>query len=96
MHLDVDIPQDLAPLVTQGKGCWADCFATLEKTVEAFRSVGFEVVEADYAPDAKLWWEEYSKYDAECRPDTDTDAQAIRVDGGRWLSLGYVIARKPE
>ncbi|MBN1343806.1 MAG: class I SAM-dependent methyltransferase [Phycisphaerae bacterium] len=94
MHLEVDIPPDLLSLVTRGEPSWADCFATLDQTLDAFRSVGFEIVEADYAPDARLWWEEYARYDADGRPGDDPDSEAIRVDAGRWLSFGYVIARK--
>ena len=96
MHLDVEIPPDLAPLITQGDGCWADCFASLHETVDAFESVGFEIVEADRAPDARLWWEEYARYDPECSADPDGDPRAIRVDDGRWLTYGYVIAKKPK
>jgi cyclopropane fatty-acyl-phospholipid synthase-like methyltransferase len=94
MHLDVDLPADLAPLVTQGPGAWANCFATIQDTVTACASVGFEIVEADYAPDALLWWQEYATYDAGCRADLDGERTAIEVDGGRWLSFGYVIAKK--
>jgi cyclopropane fatty-acyl-phospholipid synthase-like methyltransferase len=94
MHLDVDIPADLAPLVTGGESSWADCFATIEGTVAACKSVGFEILEADYAPDARLWWQEYAEHDPYCRQDLDGDRRAIQVDDGRWLSFGYVIAKK--
>jgi cyclopropane fatty-acyl-phospholipid synthase-like methyltransferase len=95
MHLDVEIPADLAPLVTQGDGSWASCFATIRETEAACRSVGFEIVEADYAPDARLWWEEYAKYDEGCQGD-DAERRAIQEDGGRWISFGYVVAKKPS
>jgi SAM-dependent methyltransferase len=95
MHLDVPIPDDLAPLVTQGDGAWADCFVTIFETEAACVSVGFEVIEADYAPDAILWWQEYATYDPYCREDLDGNRKAIQVDRGRWLSFGYVIASKP-
>ncbi|HIJ64602.1 MAG TPA: class I SAM-dependent methyltransferase [Candidatus Hydrogenedentes bacterium] len=100
MHLDVEMPKDLAPVYTKGEGAdiegWAKCFAAIDETTEAFRSVGFEVLEADYAPDAQLWWEEYCQYTPGCKacPDGE-EAQTIRSDGGRWLSFGYVIAQKP-
>jgi cyclopropane fatty-acyl-phospholipid synthase-like methyltransferase len=96
MHLGVDIPADLAPLVTQGSEAWVDCFATIQETEAACNSVGFEIVEADYAPDARLWWEEYAEYDPFCQMDLDGDRRAIQVDNGRWLSLGYVVAKKPS
>jgi len=92
MHLDVPLPPDLKPLVEND---WAKCFATIDETVLAFRSVGFEVLEADYAEDARLWWEEYAQHDPGCRANPDGDPKAIQVDAGRWLSLGYVIAGKP-
>ena len=96
MHLDVDIPADLAPLVTQGNEAWADYFATIQETETASKSVGFEIVEADYAPDARLWWQEYAEYDPYCQMDPDGEQRAIQVDDGRWLSFGYVIAKKPS
>ena len=96
MHLDVEIPADLAPLVTQGDESWADCFATIRETEQACNSVGFEVIEADYAPDARLWWQEYAEYDPGCQEDLDGERHAIEVDGGRWMSFGYVVARKPS
>ena len=96
MHFDVELPNDLAPLVTQGKGCWVDCFETVEHTVESFRAVGFEVLDSGYAPDAQRWWEEYAQHDPGCRDNPDGDPKAILVDAGRWLSFGYVIARRPS
>ena len=95
MHLDVDLPEDLAPLVSEGNGSFADCLVTVQDTVDAFRTVGFEVVEADYAPDARAWWDEYRLHDPGCRKDPDGDPRMLEVDGGRWLSFGYVIAKKP-
>jgi hypothetical protein len=94
MHLDVDIPADLAPLVTQGSEAWADCFATIQETETACRSVGFEIVEADYAEDARLWWQEYATNDPGCKMDLDGERKAIEVDDGRRISFGYVIAEK--
>lgn len=94
MHLDVEIPADLALPVAQGNETWADCFATIQETETACRSVGFEILEADYAPDARLWWEEYAKYDEGCQED-DAERRAIQEDGGRWISFGYVVAKKP-
>jgi len=96
MHHEVPIPPEVAPLVTQGKCCWADAFATLAETVEAFRAVGFEVCEADTCGDAMDWWREYARFDEGCQRDDDTDAEVIERDGGRWLTYGYVIAKKPD
>ncbi|MFC1736107.1 SAM-dependent methyltransferase [Candidatus Hydrogenedentota bacterium] len=96
MHKDVPIPEDLIPLVTEGKACWGDCFATLDETVDIFKSVGFEIVEAGLAPDAQAWWEEYAEHDPGCKAHPEEDPQAIHMDGGRWITFGYVIARKPR
>jgi hypothetical protein len=53
-------------------------------------------MEADYAPDALSWWQEYATYDPDCRAEPEGEARIIRLDGGRWLSFGYVIAEKPR
>ena len=92
MHEDVEVPTEIYPYITRGNmpAPWIDSFTTLEKTVEAFSSVGFEILEADYAPDSQEWWQEYAKYD----PDPGEDAIVINKDNGRWLSFGYVIAQK--
>jgi len=95
MHLNAKIPSELVPIVTRGKPAWVDFLGTVQETVEAFRTVGFQVLEADYAPDARLWWEEYCQHDPGCRTDPDGDPLTLRVDDGRWFSFGYVIARKP-
>jgi len=63
--------------------------------VDAFQSVGFEIVESDYAPDAQAWWDEYREYDPWCRANPEEDMRTLQVDGGRWTSFGYVIARRP-
>ena len=99
MHLDVEIPTDLAPLVTQGNGAWADCFATIRETESACRSVGFEIVEAGYAPDARLWWEEYAEYDPGCRTGLDGDRMAIQSSLPwqplPWLAVGMSHTHPP-
>lgn len=94
MHFDVEIPPDLAPLISQGEGSWADCFATIAETIDAVKSVGFKVLDADYIPEARSWWQEYAAYDPSCRQDPEGEPYTIEVDGGRWLSFGYVIAHK--
>ena len=95
MHLDVELPEDLAPLVSTGKAAFVDCFATIRETVDAFESVGFEIVESDYAPDARAWWDEYREYDPWCRANPEVDPRKLDIDAGRWISFGYVIARRP-
>ncbi len=95
MHHNVEIPKELVPRVSQGPGAWTDFFVTLAETEAAVRSIGFEILEAEYAPDAQAWWEEFAKYDPFCRANPDGEPATIKLDGGRWLSFGYVIARKP-
>lgn len=92
MHKDVEIPPEIYPYVTKGDmpAPWAECFATLQETIEIVKSVGFKIIEADEAPDAQLWWEEYCKYD----PEAEEDYEVIKKDKGRWITYGYIIAQK--
>jgi cyclopropane fatty-acyl-phospholipid synthase-like methyltransferase len=98
MHREVPIPADLLPVYTKGGGVgpegWADCFATVAETVDLCREAGFGVLEADYAPNAWNWWKEFIENDPHCKADPEGEAKIIHQDGGRWLSYGYVIARK--
>lgn len=99
MHLDVPIPADLLQIYTKGGGMgpegWADCFATIAETVDLCGEAGFDILEADYAPNAWQWWREFAGHDPHCRADPDGESRIILQDGGRWLSYGYVIAQKP-
>jgi ubiquinone/menaquinone biosynthesis C-methylase UbiE len=92
MHKDVEIPPEILLYITKGDmpAPWIDCFTTLNNTVNAFKSVGFNILEANYAPDAQLWWQEYAIYD----PDPGDDAIVIKKDNNRWLSFGYIISKK--
>lgn len=96
MHLDGDVPLDLLPLVQGGDEDWTKYFVTLDETIESLKSVGFEIVDAAYAPDARQWWLEFSRHDPYCKQDPAGEPHTIAVDGGRWLSFGYVIAKKPQ
>ena len=99
MHLDVPVPADLAPVYTRGGGVgpagWADCFTTIDETEALCQEVGFEILEADLAPDAWNWWTQFVQNDPHCKAGPEGEAKIILQDGGRWLSYGYVIARKP-
>lgn len=99
MHLDVPIPADLS-IYASGDGAgpegWAKCFTTIAETESACRAAGFEILEAAYAPDAWDWWDEFSRNDPFCKANPEGEAKIIQQDGGRWLSYGYVIARKPK
>ncbi len=95
MHLEVELPADLEPYVSQPEYPWKECFRSISQTVQAIEQAGFGIVQADYAPDANLWWREYAAHDPFCKEKPEEDPKAIEVDDGRWVSFGYVIARKP-
>lgn len=95
MHLEVDLPPDLVPLVNQEEYPWAGCFRGLGHTVSSVEKAGFEIIEADYAPDAALWWREFVEHDPYCLANPREDPRIIEVDAGRWVSFGCVIARNP-
>jgi cyclopropane fatty-acyl-phospholipid synthase-like methyltransferase len=94
MHLDVEIPEDLLPYVSQEEYAWKDCFRTIHETAEIVQAAGFEIVESAYAPDAWQWWMDFAKYDPFCKKEPEDDPKILAVDGGRWTSFGYVIGKK--
>jgi len=100
MHRDAPIPADLLPVYTKGGGVgpegWPNCFATVTETAAVCRAVGFDILEAENAPDAWRWWDEFSTHDPYCQADPEGEARIIQQDAGRWLTYGYVIARKPD
>ncbi len=95
MHRDIPVPPDLMPHVSQSDFPWKDCFRDIHQTVDAIRQAGFEIIEADYAPEAHKWWMEYAEHDPFCKLDPEGDPKTLTVDDGRWVSFGYVIARRP-
>ena len=96
MHLDVKIPSDLEPYVSQGEYSWKACFRSLQETTELVSSAGFEIIEADYAPDARQWWMAFAEHDPFCKQKPEEDPKTLEVDGGRWTSFGYLIVKKPD
>ena len=94
MHLEVELPPDLEPIMSQPEFPWKECFRSISQTVTAVEKAGFDILEADYAPGADMWWREYADHDPFCKNNPDEDPSAIKADGGRWLSFGYVIAKK--
>ena len=96
MHLDVKIPSDLEPYVSQGEYPWKVCFRSLHETTELVSSAGFEIIEADYAPDARQWWMAFAEHDPFCKQKPEEDPKTLEVDGGRWTSFGYLIVKKPD
>jgi len=96
MHLDVELPADLEPYVSQDEFPWKECFRDLQSTVADVEEAGFEILEAGYAPDAWSWWMEFAQHDPFCIEEPEDDPQTLRVDNGRWTSFGYIIAKKPK
>jgi cyclopropane fatty-acyl-phospholipid synthase-like methyltransferase len=94
MHLEVELPPDLEPYVSQPEFPWKECFRGIGETRQAVEKAGFEIIEAGYAPEAKRWWREFAAHDPFARQKPQEDPKAIEVDGGRWVSFGYVIAKK--
>ena len=62
MHLDIPLPVDLEPYVSQDPFPWKECFSDIHQTRKAVEQVGFDIVEADYAPDARQWWLEFARH----------------------------------
>ena len=94
MHLEVDLPPDLEPYVSQPEFPWKECFKSLSQTRQAVERAGFIILDAGYAPDATRWWREFAAHDPFCLQKPEEDPLAIQKDNGRWLSFGYVIAKK--
>lgn len=94
MHLDTGLPDDLEPYVNQKDFPWKKAFRSIHETMHDVARAGFEIMEADYVPDAQRWWQEYAQYDPYCKAHPEEDPKAIEVDNGRWASYGIIIARK--
>ncbi len=95
MHHDRPIPEDLLPHVSQKFG-WKECFRSLGHAVESVTAAGFVTLESGHAPDAQAWWQAYASHDPFCKLKPDGEPKTLAVDAGRWVSFGYVVARKPE
>ncbi len=93
MHRDCDIPPELEPLISQAFG-WKACFRSLAQTSESVIASGFEIIESGHAADAREWWSEYALHDPFCQQTPEEDPHTLAVDAGRWVSFGYVIAKK--
>ena len=88
-------PEDLAPLVSRGQPPFKDFLSTPSATADTFRAAGFDVLEADYVPDAQDFWQEFIRHDWDCKENPDDNPPMIKLDGGRWIDFGFVIAQKP-
>lgn len=89
MHFDVPVPEDLA--ASAKENMWEDCFATIDETKAAVAVAGFTVLESGYCKEADRWWKEFARYEPQCVAE---DAFIIENNRNRWLSFGYVIAKK--
>jgi len=94
MHLDVAVPPDLLPYVSEDEYPWIECFRSLRETTEQVDAAGFQVIEAEYAPDARQWWLAFAQHDPFCKKEPEKDPKTLEVDGGRWASFGYIIGKK--
>jgi cyclopropane fatty-acyl-phospholipid synthase-like methyltransferase len=95
MHLDIEVPLDLEPYVSQEEYSWKQCFQSLREATAQVQATGFKIIEAEYAPDAWEWWKAFAMYDPFCKEDPEGDPKILEIDNGRWTSFGYVISRKP-
>ena len=86
----ISVPSDMeAHLPTE----WRTCFTTIQKTCNDIELAGFSILDAGYAEDAQLWWNEYAMYNR-FHSDEAEEKATIATNDDRWLSYGYVIARK--
>ena len=95
MHLETDLPEDLIPYVSQDLFPWKECFKSISHTMVAVKNAGFEIIESGYTPDAQRWWNEFAEHDPYSKNDPEGDALTLKIDNGRWVSFGYIIAKKP-
>ena len=95
MHLDVPIPPDLDPYISQGEYSWKKCFRNIGETKKLVSDVGFMIIESGYVPDAWQWWMDFARYDPFCIQNPEGDPRTLEIDNGRWTSFGYIICKKP-
>jgi cyclopropane fatty-acyl-phospholipid synthase-like methyltransferase len=69
-------------------------FRTPAYTALMYAQEGFHIVRAEYFPDGYDYWREWLKT-APAEIVHETFREAVIEDGGRWLSLGLIILRKP-
>ena len=96
MHTGGPPPAAIREHVSEGPIPFERCLSTPDAVADQFRSAGFEVLEAGYAPDARAWWSEFARYDAECRENPDGNPRMLELDREGWVSVGFVIGRKPS
>jgi ubiquinone/menaquinone biosynthesis C-methylase UbiE len=95
MCLPGAVPPDVLELDRRYKhGKWSEYyFRTVDWNRALFERHGLTVADADayYFPDAYTWWLDYAA-EGKISPE---EQELIRTDGGRWLSLGFVVGQKP-
>lgn len=68
-------------------------FDTLEQNVALFEHHGFEITRAEYFSRGYQWWLDNAD---RIKKDDQHWVKQTRADGGRSLTLGMVIGRKPH
>lgn len=96
MGLPTPIPPEVADLDVQchgDKAGFQNSFRTVAWNRSLFGEHGLVVADADayYFSEAHRWWLDYAA-EGNISPQ---EQELIRTDGGRWLSLGLVVGRKP-
>ena len=66
---------------------------TLEQNRKLFERHGFEIAQAAYFEQAYQWWLDNAD---RLNREHDSWIQQTRADGGRSVSMGMVIGRKPS
>ena len=89
MCLARTIPPEVAELDKAGSHGFEHHFRSVEWTAKLFEDAGLKVTQRIYFLDAWKWWIEYSPRTKEA------ERALIKLDGGRWLSLGMVVGEKP-
>lgn len=84
------IPVEVARLDQEHKLGFAAVFRTPEWNSQLFAEHGLKVTEAYHFEQAYTWWLEY----IEGRKLSEGEVDLVRLDQGRWLSLGLVAGQK--
>lgn len=88
------MPDDLVVLDEAHKLQFRQCFRTLEWNRQLFTEQGLALTESYYFADAYKWWLQY-RTQMEGRISAG-EQEFIRLDQGRWISLGLVVGQKAE
>ena len=90
MVKSIFFPSDMKDYIPKD---FLSCFTTIENTCAAIEKAGFTIIGAGYSEDSQLWWNEYAEYN-KFRFDEFEEKKTISLNNDRWLSFGYIIAKK--